>query len=93
MPGAPLVHARTDLLKQQRIAVDAEGELVTLVLGNVAVKMGYETALTLSQWLRVQAKRAKRHAGDNSRHWSVIGTLHNATPDEFAKTFNIRRPT
>jgi hypothetical protein len=67
-----------DLLKRERIAVDSVGELVVMQLGNVEVKLPYETALLLSQWLRVRAKEAKRRAGDTSRHWSVVGTLHDA---------------
>lgn len=68
-----------NLLKQERIAVSAEHDLVVMELGNVQVKLPYETAFLLSQWLRVRAKEAKRFAGDNSRHWSVIGTLHDAS--------------
>jgi len=52
--------------------------MVKLSLGNVDVRFSYETALLLSQWLRIRAKEAKRRAGDMSRHWSVIGTLHDA---------------
>jgi hypothetical protein len=66
------------LLKRERIAVSSEGDLVVMTLGNVEVKLPYETALLLSQWLRVRAKDAKRRAGDTSRHWSAIGTLHDA---------------
>jgi hypothetical protein len=68
-----------DLLRRERIAVMSEGELVVMQLGNVTVNLPYETALLLSQWLRVRAKEAKRRAGDVSRHWSVIGTLHDAS--------------
>lgn len=67
-----------NLLKQERISVVSEGELVVMQLGNVTVKLPYDTALLLSQWLRMRAKEAKRRAGDKSRHWSVIGTLHDA---------------
>jgi hypothetical protein len=67
-----------DILKQERIAVESEGDLVVIHLGNVEVKLPYETALLLSQWVRVRAKEAKRRAGDVSRHWSVIGSLHDA---------------
>jgi len=63
------------LLSRQRIAVAAEGTLVVLTIGNVEVKMPYETAIQLSQWLRVRGKEAKRIAGDNSRHWSAIGVI------------------
>jgi hypothetical protein len=63
------------LLSQQRIAVSTEGTLVVLTVGNAELKMPYETALQLSQWLRVRAKEAKRLNGDTSRHWSVVGVL------------------
>jgi hypothetical protein len=62
-------------LERQRIAVRTEGELVVLEVGNAQLKMPYETALQLSQWLRVRGKEAKRNAGDNSRHWSAVGIL------------------
>ncbi len=67
-----------NLLKRERIAVSSEGDIVKMTLGNVELKLPYETALLLSQWLRMRAKEAKRRAGDSSRHWSVIGTLHDA---------------
>jgi hypothetical protein len=63
------------LLSRQRIAVDTEGELVKLAIGNAEIRMPYETAIQLSTWLRVRGKQAKRAAGDTSRHWSVIGLL------------------
>lgn len=66
------------LLKKERIAVESEGDLVHIHLGNVQVSLQYEAALLLSQWIRVRAKEAKRRAGDKSRHWSAIGTLHDA---------------
>lgn len=67
-----------DILQKQRIAVESVGEIVKMHLGNVEVSLPYETALLLSQWLRVRAKESKRRAGDQSRHWSVIGRLHDA---------------
>ena len=42
-------------------------------------KMPYETALQLSQWLRVRGKEAKRRAGDMSRHLSAVGILDGLT--------------
>jgi len=65
----------SNLLSKQRIAVDIEGELVKLSIGNTDIKMPYEAALQLSQWLRVRGKEAKRNAGDMSRHWSAIGLI------------------
>ena len=72
----------TDLLKPQRIGVSTEGELVMLKIGNVTMKMGYETAIQLSTWLRVRGKEAKRVAGDTSRHWTIIGKLSDALRGE-----------
>jgi len=63
------------LLSRQRISVGTEGELVTLTVGNSTLKMPYETAIQLSQWLRVRGKEAKRRAGDVSRHWSAVAVL------------------
>ncbi len=65
----------TSLLSRQRIAVEARGDMVRLSIGNADIDMPYETAIQLSQWLRVRGKEAKRRAGDMSRHWSVIGLL------------------
>lgn len=67
-----------NLLKQERIAVSAEHDLVVMQLGNVEIKLPYESALLLSQWIRIRAKEAKRAAGDNSRHWSAIGIVTDA---------------
>lgn len=77
--STPAIHlgntAPAPLLSKMRIAVEAEGELVKLAIGNTDIRFDYETALQLSQWLRLKGKQAKRNAGDTSRHWSVIGTL------------------
>ncbi len=78
MSQAPAVITNPTLMKKQRLAVAAEGELVVMHLGNVEVKLPYETALLLSQWLRVRAKQAKRFAGDTSRHWSAVGVITDA---------------
>ena len=63
------------LLSKQRIEVSVDGELVKLSIGNADIRMPYETAIQLSQWLRVRGKEAKRLAGDMSRHWSAIGLI------------------
>lgn len=73
------IHVKPTLLTQQRVEVAAEGELVAITVGNTTLRLGYEQALLLSQWIRVRAKEAKRNAGDTSRHWSVLGTLHDAS--------------
>lgn len=64
-----------DLLKQERITIKSEADLVVMHFGNVTVKVPYETAFTLSQWIRMRAKEAKKFAGDTKRHWSIIGIL------------------
>lgn len=63
------------LLKPDTVSVRADGELVAVNIGNIELKIGYEDALKLAQWIRHQAKQAKRNAGDMSRHWSVVGNL------------------
>ncbi len=73
-----VVQIRPTLLKREHMAVNSEGELVVITVGNADLKLHYETALLLSQWIRLKAKEAKRRAGDTSRHWSVIGTLTDA---------------
>jgi hypothetical protein len=65
----------SNLLQKQRIEVLSEGSLVVLRIGNTDLKMEHELAIQLSTWLRVRGKEAKRIAGDNSRHWSVVGNL------------------
>jgi len=67
--GSPLV------AQSQRINVNDEGESVTVTFGNVPIVMDYETALKVSQLMRLHAKRAKRRVGDVSRHWSAIGLI------------------
>lgn len=49
--------------------------MVKLSIGNTDIRMPYETAIQLSQWLRVRGKQAKRTAGDMSRHWSALAIL------------------
>lgn len=63
------------LLSRQRMSVSVRGELVRLSIGNADIDMPYETAIQLSQWLRVRGKEAKRLSGDMSRHWSAIAVL------------------
>lgn len=63
------------LLSRQHISVDSVGDMVTLTVGNSTLNMPYETALQLSQWLRVRGKECKRRNGDMSRHWSAVAVL------------------
>lgn len=71
----PLVQVKPSVLAPQRVAVGTEGELVTITVGNSTLRMHYEGALKLSQWIRVRAKQAKKRAGDESRHWSALAVL------------------
>lgn len=73
--NVPNVIVRPPQLELQRVAVGTEGELVTITIGNSTLRLHYEDALKLSQWVRVRAKEAKRRCGDVSRHWSAIATL------------------
>lgn len=63
------------LLSRQRLSVEPVGDLVKLSVGNWSMEMSYETALQLSQWMRMSAKQAKRNAGDVSRQWRILGHL------------------
>jgi len=74
-PNVPNVIVKPSLMTKQQVAVGIDGELVTFTVGNSTLKMHYEEALKISQWLRVRAKQAKRLAGDVSRHWSAIAVL------------------
>jgi len=68
-----------NLLRRERIAVSSENDLVVIQFGNVGVKVPYETAFLLSQWIRVRAKEAKSFAGDTKHHWSLAGILQDAS--------------
>jgi hypothetical protein len=70
-----------DLLKPQKIEVYTEGTLVVLKVGNSELKMPYELAIQVSTWMRVRGKEAKRAAGDDNRHWSVVGSLETIIHD------------
>lgn len=63
------------IMKPEHLSVSTDSELVVIQIGSSILKIHYEDALKLSQWIRLRAKEAKRIAGDQSRHWSVIATL------------------
>lgn len=63
------------LFKKFMWSATPQGDNVVLRMGNANIEMGYEDALRMSQALRVAGKQAKAHAGDVSRHWSVIANL------------------
>jgi len=74
------IRSKHALLQPTKVQVTTEGELVVLTIGNSVMKMDYEHAITLSQWLRVRGKEAKLFAGDSSRHWHAIAVAGGA-PD------------
>lgn len=63
------------LLSKQRIEVRDVGDRVELTIGNSTVGFDYETALRISAWMRMHAKRAKATAGDQSRSWRALAIL------------------
>jgi hypothetical protein len=86
-----LARVRKDVYTPERLEVVSEGDVVRVSIGNTDMRFHYVDAFTIVNMMRAAAKAAKSFAGDTSRHWSVIGTMHNATPDQYGKTFNIRR--
>jgi hypothetical protein len=70
--------AMAPLLLPHRIEVTDVGDTVKVRIGNATLTLQYETALQLSQLLRLRAKMAKKRAGDMSRHWSSMGILEDA---------------
>lgn len=73
--NVPNAIIRESMLPIQRVDVRAEGENVVLTIGNSEIRMQYEDALKISQFIRVRAKEAKRKCGDVSRHWSALAVL------------------
>lgn len=74
-PGAPGVISKPSVLRSERIEVSFQNELVVIMIGNTELKLHYEDAFKISQWIRVRAKQAKRFCGDQSRHWSALAVL------------------
>ena len=71
----PNVIIKPPTFRDEDVAVSDVGENVELRIGNSVLTFPYEDALRFSQMLRVHAKRAKRRAGDVSRHWSAVAML------------------
>lgn len=73
------------VLSKRKVQVRLEGQIVKLIVGDpsgdIEIGFEYETALQVSQWLRVNAKMAKNLAGDKSRHWSTVGVLGDLNGD------------
>lgn len=73
--GIPSIIIRTPTFSAEEIKVSDVGENVEIQIGNSILTLPYPDALKISQMIRVHAKRAKRQAGDTSRHWSAMAIL------------------
>lgn len=73
--GMPSVIIRTPTFSAEEIRVSDVNENVEIQIGNSTLTLPYADALKISQMIRVHAKRAKRQAGDISRHWSAMAIL------------------
>jgi len=59
------------MLHVRDISVCAIGQVVSLRLGRSTIGIPWETALQVSQWIRVRGKEAKRNASEQA-HWSTF---------------------
>jgi hypothetical protein len=66
------------LAKRTNFAVSHHGELVRVTIGNSGFDMHYNDALLFAQWMRLNAKEAKRESGDRSRVVQMAGILSDA---------------
>ncbi len=72
------------VLNRTTFSTAVEGSIVILQLGNVPIRMDYNTALQMSQFLRVAGRKAKQNAGDFSRDINIVANLTDANVDEAA---------
>lgn len=63
------------VLARQHVRVESVGQIVEVTLGNIELKLDYESARRLGEWLQVCARESKRKAGDHSKQISVVGIL------------------
>ena len=68
----------SDVLKKTTFGAKSEANKVVLTIGNANIKMDYNDAFQLSQWMRLAARQAKTFAGDMSKTWNVAGNLTDA---------------
>ncbi len=66
------------IAQKRKYGVKTVGTGVELDISGAQIVFDYETALRLSQMLRMAGKEAKRNAGDVSRHWNTIAMLGDA---------------
>ena len=65
------IHVKSKLNSWSEDDVTIEGRLICIQIKNKIIRLHFENALTISQWLRVRAKEAQRCVGD-LRHWSKV---------------------
>jgi hypothetical protein len=63
-----------ELLRPHRLNVRTEGAMVMLSVQGHLIGLTYKGARTLSQWMRVRGKEAKRNAGEPAR-WDQISQV------------------
>jgi hypothetical protein len=63
------------IMQQTNVAVLAEADWVVVIFGNLKIRLPYADALTVSHWLVICAKQAKRMAGDNSHTINPLAYL------------------
>lgn len=77
------------ILKFTPYGCRVEGTKVVLTIGRTNATMDYETAIKMSAFLRYCGKLAKRAAGDESRHFTIIADLTDGnTVEEFGAEFS-----
>jgi hypothetical protein len=73
--GSPGLIVRPPVLQSREVVFFDDGEHAGFRVGGSELRLHYEEALRFAQLLRAHAKKAKRRAGDVSRHWSAVATL------------------
>jgi len=70
------------ILKRTPYGVRIEGTVVVMTLGDKAVRMDYDTAITLATFLNWAGRKAKQVAGDGSMRIIGMADLTDAALDE-----------
>ena len=74
--NVPNIIIKPGLTQATKVVFFDEGEYCGYKInGEVILRLDYAEMFKFSQMLRMHAKRAKRTAGDNSRHWSAVADL------------------
>jgi hypothetical protein len=75
------------VLQRVQVSVVSEGEHVVLSMNSSRWRLHYEAALVFSADMRTAARVCKRFAGDVSRAYGVLGTLHDAEKPDAGQPF------